>query len=152
MWQVRLATVGDVDALVEFNCSIALETENKKLDQETVSRGVARGFHQGDEVLYFVAELEGQLIGSLMLTREWSDWRDGWLVWIQSVYVVAPHRGRGVFRSLLKHATLQMRQNPDVVGLRLYVENGNQRAQSVYARSGFADPSYKVLERIFERE
>jgi ribosomal protein S18 acetylase RimI-like enzyme len=84
-----------------------------------------------------------------MLTREWSDWRDGWLMWVQSVYVEPAHRSQGVFRSLLDHATQCMREDPDVVGMRLYVENENSRAQAVYARTGFVDPSYKVLERIF---
>lgn len=89
------------------------------------------------------------MIGCLMLTREWSDWRDGWLMWLQSVYVCAPHRGQGVFRSLLETAIEKMRQAPDVIGVRLYVEVKNERAQAVYYKTGFVDPKYKVLEQIF---
>ena len=109
---------------------------------------MTRAFEQGDEAIYFIAEIDSTPVGSLMLTREWSDWRDGWLVWIQSVYVTEEHRGKGIFRGMLAHATNELKQNPDVVGLRLYVENDNQRAQSVYNRSGFVDPKYKVLEKL----
>ena len=150
---VRTATAKDVEALVTFNCNIASETEDKVLDQELLTSGVSRALQQGDEAIYFVAVPEGDKedipIGSLMLTREWSDWRDGWLAWIQSVYVVKEHRGAGVFRQLLEHATAELKKDPDVRGLRLYVENDNEAAQAVYLRSGFIDPHYKVMERMF---
>ena len=153
-YTIRKATEADIDWLVDFNCCIAKETEDKTLDRERVTRGVTRGLQQGGEVTYFVAESNSEAIGPqpvgcLMLTREWSDWRDGWLVWIQSVYVVAEHRGVGVFRSLLEYATQFVRADKDVVGLRLYVEEENVRAQSVYQRTGFKDPNYKVLEKLF---
>lgn len=146
---VRIANRGDIVTLAQFNCAIARETEGKQLDLELVTRGVTRGLGQGDEVVYFIAESGGQPVGALMLTREWSDWRDGWLVWIQSVYVTEAFRGQGVFRMLLEDATKHTRQQPDNVGMRLYVENDNTRAQAVYARTGFSDPHYKVLEKIF---
>lgn len=148
-WTIRLADAGDIETLVDFNCGIARETEDKELDRQLVTSGVARAMNQGDEVKYFIAESDSGPIGSLMLTREWSDWRDGWLVWIQSVYVSADARGKGVFRSLLDHATEQVQLDPDVRGLRLYVENENTRAQSVYSKTGFGDPNYKVLEKLF---
>lgn len=148
-WTIRIATTTDAKALIDFNCAIARETEGKELDRSIVSRGVERGLTRGDEVVYLVAVRDSQPIGALMLTREWSDWRDGWLVWIQSVYVIAEHRGQGVFRDLLAQATAQVQTDPDVVGMRLYVENENEAAQAVYHRSGFTDPHYKVLEKIF---
>ena len=148
-WHIRRASHEDVETLIEFNCAIARETEGKELVRETVSRGVRRGLEQGDEVVYYVADDDTGPVGSLMLTREWSDWRDGWLVWIQSVYVTERLRGRGVFRSLLEHVTRELRRQPDVVGVRLYVEAENTRAQAVYHRTGFADANYKVLEQIF---
>jgi GNAT superfamily N-acetyltransferase len=148
MISVRRAKVEDCECLVEFNCALARETEGRELNRTIVTRGVRRAFEQGDEAVYFVACRDTEIVGSLMLTREWSDWRDGWLVWIQSVYVVPQQRGRGVFRTLLQHASELAHRDPDVVGLRLYVENENQRAQSVYLRSGFSDPGYKVLEKL----
>ena len=150
-YQFRQATPNDIPSLVDFNCSLARETEDQVLDRQLVERGVARAFEQGDEATYFVAVPSGesQPIGALMLTREWSDWRDGWLVWLQSVYVSENHRGMGVFSALLEHATQEVRKNPDVHGLRLYMENDNVRAQSVYLKNGFVDPNYRVLEKIF---
>lgn len=147
--QVRVADSQDIDSIVDFNCAIARETEGKELDRVLIQRGVTRGMEKGEEVVYFVATASGENIGCLMLTREWSDWRDGWLAWIQSVYVTETHRGNGVFRRLLDYATEHVQVLPDVVGLRLYVEVENQRAQSVYSRTGFVDPNYKVLEKLF---
>lgn len=157
-YEIRVAELSDVDTLAAFNCAIAAETEDRQLPLETVRRGVERGLRHAPEVTYFVAqlansetseELRKPLVGCLMLTREWSDWRDGWLAWVQSVYVVPEQRGRGVFRRLLETATEHLRQSPDVVGMRLYVEVENEDAQAVYARSGFGDPNYKVLEKMF---
>lgn len=146
---VRPATSSDAELLADFNCAIARETEDKELDRTKVLRGVQRALDLGPEVRYFVAEDASDPVGCLMITREWSDWRDGWIVWIQSVYVSSSHRGRGVFKSLLNHTTKTVRQEPDVVGLRLYVEVENSRAQEVYLRTGFVDPNYKVLEQLF---
>ncbi len=148
-WKIRKALAADIQALVEFNCAIARETEGKELKRATVERGVARGLQQGDEVVYYVADEGSRPIGSLMLTREWSDWRDGWLAWVQSVYVHPDYRGQGVFRAMLAHALQELRQQPDVVGVRLYVETENSRAQAVYRRTGFTDPNYIVLEQMF---
>lgn len=153
-WNIRRGTAADADVLIEFNISLALETESKQLPQDIVSRGVARGLEQGDEVAYYVAESDRfaesdrEILGSLMLTREWSDWRDGWIVWIQSVYVREAHRGKGVFKSLLESVIELLRDAPDVIGIRLYVEVENSRAQEVYTRCGFGDPNYKVMEMM----
>ncbi|MCA9132630.1 MAG: GNAT family N-acetyltransferase [Planctomycetales bacterium] len=148
-WTLREASAADIEQLVAFNCAIAKETENKQLDRAVVARGVSRGLERGPEVVYYVAEDDRSLLGMLMLTREWSDWRDGWLVWIQSVFVTPEARGRGVFRSLLRHVLSVLRESPDVLGVRLYVERDNTRAQAVYHRCGFDDPRYQVLEQLF---
>lgn len=148
-WKLRLATPQDIESIVDFNCRIARESENRELKRDLVTRGVTRAFQQGEQATYYVAEADSKLIACLMVTREWSDWRDGWLAWIQSVYVVEAYRGQGVFRTLLEYATHELRKNSDVVGLRLYVENNNHRAQSVYRRSGFTDAHYQVLEKLF---
>lgn len=147
---VRRATDADVETIADFNCRLARETENKTLDRPTVTEGVRRGLQTGPEVTYFMAVIGQQSVGTLMLTREWSDWRNGWIAWLQSVFVVESHRGQGVFRSMLNQVLEEMESDPDVIGVRLYVENENIRAQNVYQRSGFADPNYKVLERLRE--
>lgn len=149
---VRIATADDIDMIAEFNRLIALETEGKELDAETVRRGVDRGMQRGPEVTYYVAEVEAQVVGTVMLTREWSDWRDGWMAWMQSVYVHQEHRGSGVFRGMLQHVITALQAQPDVIGLRLYVDNTNERAQRVYKASGFVDSEYMVLERCFGSE
>ncbi|MFK7737492.1 MAG: GNAT family N-acetyltransferase [Pirellulaceae bacterium] len=145
----RRAEREDIETLVDFNCRLAHETENKSLDRELVTRGVTRAFDQGEEAIYYVAVVENQVVGSLMLTREWSDWRDGWIAWLQSVFVREDHRGNRVFTQLLDHATKQLRIDPDVRGLRLYVEVDNTRAQNVYYKTGFGNPGYQVLEQMF---
>lgn len=146
--KVRRATAEDVETIAEFNCRLAQETENKTLDQNTVTEGVRRGLRCGPEVTYFMAVIGQQPVGTLMLTREWSDWRNGWIAWLQSVFVSESYRGQGVFRSMLNQVLEEMESDPDVIGVRLYVENENTRAQQVYQRSGFADPNYRVLERL----
>ena len=154
--EIRKGTLADVEALREFNAAIASETEGKSLNGDTLRRGVLRAVQLEPEVVYFVAERKGgeaelphQLVGCLMLTREWSDWRDGWIVWVQSVYVMPAFRGRGIFRQLLETATEHARSSPDVVGMRLYVEVENEAAQAVYTKSDFVDARYKVFEKFF---
>lgn len=150
MLKIRNATPKDTDVIADFNCRLAMETEDKALDSALVRQGVQRGLKQGDEVTYLVAEADEQVVGQLLLTREWSDWRDGWMYWLQSVYVLNEFRGQSVFRKLLAHATTQLQQRGDVVGLRLYVEEDNSPAIETYRRLGFTDPRYKVMERPIE--
>lgn len=147
MLKIRNATPNDADVIADFNCRLAMETENKALDAALVRRGVQRGLEQGEEVTYWVAETDQQTAGQLMLTREWSDWRDGWMYWLQSVYVLSEFRGQSVFRKLLAHATAQLQQRGDVVGLRLYVEEDNSPAIEIYKRLGFTNPGYRVMEQ-----
>lgn len=149
-FNIRPATAADIPVVVDYNVALALESEHKQLDHATVERGVRRGFDQGAEVTYLLAELPDRSIaGQIMLTREWSDWRDGWIYWLQSVFVRPDCRSQGVFRKLLEDAVRRLEADPDVVGLRLYVEVENRRAQEVYLRNGFVDASYRVLERMF---
>ncbi|MCA9193107.1 MAG: GNAT family N-acetyltransferase [Planctomycetales bacterium] len=147
-WIIRCGLVDDTEILVKFNEQMALETEGKVLDQQIVSRGVWRALQGAPETRYYVAEHQQQVIGQLMVTREWSDWRDGWLWWLQSVYVDPKFRGRGVFRSLVVHVLKLAEQAPDTVGVRLYVERENRAAQAVYQRTGFQDSGYLVLEKM----
>lgn len=147
----RMARMSDAEVLADFNARLAMETEGKLLDPETVRRGVLRGLQLAPEVRYFVAEHRGQVIGQLMLTREWSDWRNGWMIWLQSVYVHADFRGRGVFRTLLQSALQTVDESDSPACVRLYVEHHNEAAKSCYRSLGFVDSGYLVMERPGER-
>lgn len=144
---IRRGVEADRDVISRFNCELALETEQCVLDPAIVSRGVSRALAETRGADYWLAEVDNRVIGQLMTTREWSDWRDGWYVWLQSVYVTPTSRGRGVFRSLLTHVYQNAAETGDVYSIRLYVENENQTASETYARLGFAESGYRVLER-----
>ncbi len=144
---VRPATAADAPALVEHNLRMAEETEGKALDRAILAAGVAAALADPHKGRYFVAEEEG-VVGQLMLTLEWSDWRNAWIWWIQSVYVRRDARRQGVFRALYEHVVEAARAEPDVMGLRLYVENGNEAAQRVYERLGMKRAGYLVMERV----
>jgi ribosomal protein S18 acetylase RimI-like enzyme len=144
---VRRATSADAAAIVEYNRRMALETEGKSLDLATLTAGVAAGLADENKAIYFVAEDDGVVAGQLMITREWSDWRNGWIWWIQSVYVRQESRRGGVFRALYQHVLETAKRDPTVIGLRLYVEHENHAAQQTYARLGMEKTSYWVFER-----
>lgn len=145
---VRPATLSDAEIIVEYNLRLARETEAKELDPKVLARGVARALTdpQGQRGRYYVVESNGSVVGQLLITFEWSDWRDGWIWWIQSVYVEAKYRKAGVFRVLFEHV-LQEATREAVVALRLYVEGENHVAQQVYAHLGLSKTSYLVMER-----
>ena len=137
----------DAAALVEFNLRLAAETEEKSLDRGTVFHGVQALLADAGKGRYFVArDADGRVVGQVLVTFEWSDWRDGNFWWLQSVYVHADHRGRGVFRALLAAVT-RAAADAGAVGLRLYVENENAAARAAYDRLGFGEPGYRVMER-----
>jgi GNAT superfamily N-acetyltransferase len=144
---LRHATVADSDTVCEFNRRLAWETEHKRLDDRLLTAGVAAALADPVRGTYHVAERDGVVVGQLLITTEWSDWRNGWFWWIQSVYVVAEARGQGVFRALYQHVAKEAETRGDVVGLRLYVERDNLRAQAVYEHLGMAAPGYHVMER-----
>jgi GNAT superfamily N-acetyltransferase len=144
-YAVRDAAPSDLDVIVEFNSRLAWETESKRLDREILRDGAARGLADPDRLRYWVVEMAGQVIGQTAITREWSDWRNGWLWWLQSVYVHADHRGRGVFKALYAHIRDEALAAGDVIGIRLYVENENHRARESYRALGLADEGYSVF-------
>jgi len=148
-FQIRPAAVSDAAVIAEFNCQLAAETEGKTLDAETVRQGVQALLESPSRGRYFVAESAGQVIGQIMHTLEWSDWRNGDIWWIQSVFVHSEHRRRGVFRALSQHLEELAKQTPGVVGIRLYVERENDRAQQTYSSLGFDRAGYLVMERMF---
>ncbi|MFM7200751.1 MAG: N-acetyltransferase family protein [Myxococcota bacterium] len=146
---IRVATLDDLAYIVRFNQCLALESEGKVLDEVILTRGVRRALSSPDACRYFVAELQGRVVGQTMLTYELTDWRDGLFWWIQSVYVEADCRGRGIFSSLYHHIEGLAKADPEVRGLRLYVEPHNDPALRTYERLGMHDASYKVLEVVW---
>jgi ribosomal protein S18 acetylase RimI-like enzyme len=144
---LRRATPADAAVIAEFNRRLAQETEDKTLDDATLSAGVAAVLADPLRGLYFVAERDDAVVGQLMITTEWSDWRNGWIWWIQSVYVRHDARRQGVFRALYQHVESAARADPQVVGLRLYVEHDNHTAQQTYLGMGMERTGYLVLER-----
>jgi len=148
---VREATLEDHEILVEFNCSMALETENKTLTAEFISKGVQAVLSNPEKGTYFVFEREGQIIGALMITLEWSDWRNGFFWWIQSVYFKPEFRRQGFFRELYKAVRQLAFERPDVCGLRLYVDRHNRTAMLTYQALGMVETDYRLYEEEFNR-
>jgi len=146
---VRPATASDLAVLVDFNAALARETEAKELHRTTLERGVAALLADGSKGQYFVAEREGMVVGALCITYEWSDWRNAMFWWIQSVYVREAARRQGVYTALYRDVELRARTSADVCGLRLYVDHGNERAQSVYAALGMRESHYRFFEIDF---
>lgn len=150
---IRSANLGDADTLVEFNRAMALETENRRLDPTILREGI-RAFLEGPKYGFYTVALfpeanAYQPIGQLMITYEWSDWRNGLFWWIQSVYVVPERRGQGVFRAMHDHVLAKAKADSQVCGMRLYVERENRRAQTVYQRVGLTPSVYTVFEQDF---
>lgn len=148
---VRLADVADSEIIVSFNRAMARETEGKTLDPQTVAAGVRTLLLNPHLGFYCVAEKDGEIIGALMVTSEWSDWRDGMFWWIQSVYVRPEHRRQGVYRRLYRFVKKKAREERTVRGLRLYVERTNTAAQRTYRALGMTETSYLVYEEMLPR-
>lgn len=151
MFQIRPAMRKDASTIADFNGRLAMESEGRALDPATIAAGVQVVLDGGGEAEYLVAEVDGQVIGQMMLTREWSDWRNGWFYWIQSVYVASDFRRQGVFSELYQAAVARVESRDDSVGLRLYVESHNQKAQDAYAKLGMLATGYEVLEHPLRR-
>ena len=147
--KIRKARLTDAAVLADFNSRLAWETEKLRLDPPTVGRGVRALLKAPARGTYFVAEQGGVILGQLLITYEWSDWRNGNFWWIQSVYVVAASRQGGVFRALFNHVEQRARSRREVCGLRLYVEKNNGRAQRAYDRLGMKHAPYEIYETSF---
>lgn len=142
---IRDATVDDAETIAAFNAAMAQETEHRTLDEATLERGVRRAFDRSD-VRYFIAQIDGRVVGQMMLTYEWTDWRDGVFWWIQSVYVAPEARRRGVFRALYGHVKHLAESDPDCRGLRLYMERDNHNAAATYEALGMTRTAYDLYE------
>ena len=146
--RIRRAVAADAPTIVEFNARLAAETEGVRLDRDRLRSGVETLL--GDESLgfYLIAEIDGEPVGQLGLTFEWSDWRDGMFWWLQSVYVRPEHRRSGVLKALYEHV-LELASARGACGIRLYVEQGNRPAQDAYRRLGFEPAVFHMYENDF---
>jgi GNAT superfamily N-acetyltransferase len=144
---IRQAGPADVAVITEFNAFLAKESENKTLDAEELEAGVAAVLADSVKGLYFLAEDDGQVVGQIGLTFEFSDWRNGWMWWIQSVFVRPETRRKGVFKALYSFVESLARRDPNVIGLRLYVDEANVGAQATYEMLGMAKTTYIVREK-----
>jgi GNAT superfamily N-acetyltransferase len=142
----RKATTADAPAIVEFQIAMARETEELELDRTICTRGVQAVFADTGHGQYHVCEQEGIIVGSTLITYEWSDWRNGVVWWIQSVYVIPAARGQGVYKGLYRYVQDLANADAHVRGIRLYVDKRNTGAQQVYARLGMNGEHYQVFE------
>ena len=145
---IRRATVDDAELLARFNEAMAEETEDKALDPGTVRAGVRAVFDKPDQAFYLVAERDSEVVGALMITTEWSDWRNADFWWIQSVYVRPSARRTGVYTALHREVRRRAQEAGDVCGLRLYVERDNAAARAAYETRGMSEPPYRMYEEM----
>jgi ribosomal protein S18 acetylase RimI-like enzyme len=145
---IRDATPADAATIADYNSQMAEETEGRMLDPDVIGPGVIEILSDENKGRYWVAESDQTIVGQVMVTYEWSDWRNATIWWIQSVYVPLDFRRKGVFSALYRHVESLVAAEPGVCGLRLYVENNNHRAQRTYESLGMVKPSYLVMESM----
>lgn len=143
---VRAATEADREVLVGFAAAMARETEGKELHLPTLRAGMAALLADPGKGRTFLLDEDGEPVATLMLTTEWSDWRNGYFWWIQSVYVRPDRRGRGHYRRLHEYVRALAAREPGVFGLRLYVERENRTAQATYRKMGMEETGYRLFE------
>ena len=144
--EIRLADISDAGSLVAFNQAMALETEGKRLEDEKIASGVAAVFADANKGFYVVAEYENKIVGGLMVTFEWSDWRNKWFWWIQSVYILPEARGQKLYSRMYDFVKQLATDKGNVCGFRLYVEHDNVNAQKVYDAVGMQASHYIMYE------
>lgn len=143
---IRAATPGDAAIITDFNLAMARETEQRALDRDTLAAGVRAALTEDALGEYWLAQVGEKIAGQMMVTYEWSDWRNCLIWWIQSVYVPPEFRGAGVYRALHEFVENRARSSPGVGGLRLYVDHDNSRAQAVYEKLGMRKTNYDLYE------
>ena len=145
---IRQAYASDAPAIADFNRQMAFETEHKKLRPEVILAGVNAMIANPAHGFYLVAENDNDIVGSLMVTTEWSDWRNGVVWWVQSVYIVETHRRQGIYRALYDEVKRLAADDPSVCGFRLYVEKDNVNAQKTYQSLGMEETDYLMYEEL----
>ncbi len=144
---IRAACSSDASTIVQYNLNLARESEGLELNKEVLQGGVARALERPDYCRYFVAEVDGKVAAQTMLTYEWSDWKNGIIWWIQSVYVAPAYRRHGIFRRILEYLEGLAVEEGDVVAFRLYVHKHNQTAMATYEKLGMYHPEYLIYEK-----
>lgn len=147
---IQFGTADDILAIAQFQVDMAMESEGTVLDLDTVKRGVTHAMEDISKGRYVIAYADGKAIGSLMLTREWSDWTDRWYLWIQSVYVTPEYRGKGVYKAMY-NMVKETAETEGISTIRLYVDKTNLRAQSVYQKLGMQDSHYFLYEETIDK-
>ncbi|MEN8121156.1 MAG: GNAT family N-acetyltransferase [Bacteroidota bacterium] len=144
--KIKKAKISDVKSIIDFQQKMAKETENLDLDIEILTKGVNTAFNDPSKGIYYVATEQNKVVASLLTTYEWSDWRNGCVLWIQSVYVLPEFRQKGVFNKMYQHLKSMVEKSDKYLGLRLYVDLTNTKAQKVYDRVGMDGEHYKMYE------
>jgi GNAT superfamily N-acetyltransferase len=146
---IRRAKPPDAATITRFNAAMGWETEGILLDKSRLHKGVKAILRDPTKGFYLVAETKGKMVGQIMITREWSDWRNGYFWWIQSVYVRSPYRRHGIYRALHEYVVDAGRKRKDICGIRLYVDRHNSCAQKVYKKLGMKRSNYEMFEEDF---
>jgi ribosomal protein S18 acetylase RimI-like enzyme len=146
MIEIRKAKLSDTECIVELQLQMARETEELEFDKTVVSKGVHGVFQEPARGTYWIAQQQGKVLGMLLATPEWSDWRNATVLWIHSLYVIPEARGQGVFKKLYLNLKKQVEQSPELAGLRLYVDKRNKSAQEVYEKLGMDKHHYELYE------
>lgn len=144
--EVRTATITDVEAIVDFQLKMAAETEGINLHEPTVLKGVTAVITDNTKGRYYVTEINNRIVASLLTTYEWSDWRNGTILWIQSVYVLNEYRRKGVYRNMYSHIKQLVLDNPNLNGIRLYADKSNHPAHKTYQEMGMSPDHYVTFE------
>lgn len=148
--QIRQAIPSDVITIVDFQQRMAMETENLSLNKDVLEKGVMHFFNFPGQGFYLIAELEGEALGCMLVQYEWSDWRNGKVLWLHSVYVKPEFRKKGAFALLYEHVSQMVSNNPELKGIRLYVDKTNMGAAKVYERMGMSNAHYELFEWLPE--
>ncbi len=146
MVQIRIASEENRKIIADFQERMALETEALVLEKETLDEGVMHVLRDSEKGKYFIAEEDGKVVASLLITFEWSDWRNKWVLWIQSVYVLPEYRKQGVYKDMYAHIKKWATDDREVAGIRLYVDKTNRRAIDVYSKLGMDGEHYRLFE------
>jgi len=148
MIKVRAASIFESEIIINFQIKMALETENLKLEKSSVRKGINAVFKDLSKGKYYVAEENCRIVGSLLTTYEWSDWKNGMILWIQSVYIIPEYRRKGIFKKMYIYLKKMVEESDELIGLKLYVNKTNIVAQKTYEKIGMDGEHYKLFEWI----